>query len=95
MTRENEVNIMELIEEMNRLREIVDAMIGAPEGASEYCKKEAAMYGMNGPVYAYDSYTEEFMGEFRTYWDFRKEYGGAEIVCDEMLAPGKGCKIYC
>lgn len=95
MTRENEVNVMELIKEMNKLRDMIDLMIGAPEGAQEGFKKEAAQYGMNGPVYAYDSYTEEFLGEFKTYWDFREEYGGAEIVGDEMLAPGKGCKIYC
>ena len=88
-------------EQIARLNEIIanaqaliDELNGVPADAPAWQIEEYRKYGMNGPIFVYGAMYEKFEREFETYWDMRKEWPGISIVGDEMLAPGKGCRIY-
>ena len=55
--------------------------------------EEMKAFEIRGAVFAYDSDTEEFIGAFNSYKDFRNELPGAEVVMVEDL--GYGVAIYC
>ena len=63
--------------------------------AKTWYEEEKNMYGSNGKIFAYNSYTEEYERTFESYDELRAEWPGAEIVGHEMLEPGCGCIVYC
>ena len=54
---------------------------------------EATYFDQFEEINAYDSYTEEAIGTFTSYKEFRNTYPSAEIVGVEVQ--GNACEVYC